>query len=375
MTESGPIAFEVQTEDHHSSARCGRLRTPHGSIRTPAFMPVGTLANVKGLLPDQVAATGADIILANTYHLELRPGSELIKELGGLHQFMNWPGPILTDSGGFQVFSLAHRRKIHEDAVVFNNHIDGSEMRLGPKEAMQIQVNLGSDIIMSFDECIPFPVEHSYAEASVARTTRWEKETLNYHPRDGRGLFGIVQGGVFADLRQRSAEDLLALDFDGYAMGGLFIGEKREDAMAMIELTASLIPKHYPRYVMGVGTPMEVIDAVGLGWDMFDCVLPTRNARHGTAMTMQGKLRLKNARFKQDKQPIEEDCPCLACTQFSRAYIRHLISANEILAATLVSHHNLSFMSRMMAGLRQAIANNQFAAYRSEIAAAWPEAD
>ncbi|MFT7620344.1 MAG: queuine tRNA-ribosyltransferase [Planctomycetota bacterium] len=371
MIENGPFGFEETQADTQTSARCGVVSTKHGKFLTPAFMPVGTQACVKGLLPEQVDDSGAEIILANTYHLHLRPGEATVAEIGGLHKFMNWQGPILTDSGGFQVWSLSDLRKIDDDGVSFKSHIDGSSKRLDPKIAMQIQKDLGSDIIMSFDECMDYPIEKKDAEISLERTHRWEKETLAYHPHDGRALFAIIQGGVFPDLRKRSAEFLLDLPFDGYAMGGLFIGEIRDDSMAMLEIVGRMIPAQYPRYVMGVGTPLEILDCVARGWDMFDCVLPTRNGRHGTAMTATGRKNLKNARFKNDPKPIEEHCNCLACKSYSRAYIRHLITAGEVLGMTLVSHHNLSYMQRLMKGARQAIAESRFQSYRDSVAEFW----
>ena len=369
MTDKGPFEYSLQSRDAGSAARTGQVRTPHGSFATPAFMPVGTQATVKGLLPAQVRDTGAEIILANTYHLRLRPGHELVEEMGGLQKFMNWDGPILTDSGGYQVFSLAHRRKITEEGVTFKSHIDGSKLFLGPEEAMRIQLALGSDIIMSFDECIPYPVERRYAEESVARTTRWEKQTLEYHPHDGRALFGIVQGGIWPDLRIRSAHDLLALPFDGYAMGGLFVGENREIAMELLEVVAAEIPEDRARYVMGVGTPLELLDCILRGWDMFDCVLPTRNARHGQAFTRDGVIKLKNAVHRNAPQTIEPDCSCLACSDYSRSYLRHLLMAKELLAATLISHHNLSFMQRLMAEVREAIVEDRLGSFRDDFAA------
>ena len=366
-----PGAFERLADVPHSRARLGRVKTPHGTFRTPAFMPVGTQATVKGLLPDDVAKTGADIILANTYHLHLRPGEQLVKKLGGLHAFMDWHGPILTDSGGFQVFSLAEMRKIVEEGVHFKSPIDGAKAFLGPREAMEIQIALGSDVIMSFDECIPYPSERDYAERSVDRTTRWEEETLRHHPRDGRLLFGIVQGSIWGDLRRRSAEALLALPFDGYAMGGLFIGEERPAAVEMLDLVGAMIPERFPRYVMGVGTPLEILDSVLLGWDMFDCVLPTRNGRHGYAMTFGGVVRIKNAEHKESPVPLEDGCPCVACRRFTRAYLRHLFVAEEILGATLISLHNLTFMQRLMDGIRTAIAQGTLRTYRDQIARTW----
>lgn len=365
-------AFFTATADAPSGpARVGVLTTPHGRFKTPAFMPVGTQATVKGLMPADVEATGAEIILGNTFHLHLRPGEELVRDLGGLHRFMDWPRPILTDSGGFQVWSLAGMREIREEGVEFRSPIDGAKCFLGPEEAMRIQIALGSDIIMSFDECIPYPVEHSYAQRSVDRTTRWEAKTLEFHPRDGRALFAIVQGSVFPDLRERSARALLDLPFDGYAMGGLFIGEEREKALEMLDLVRALIPSRFPRYVMGVGTPLEVIDCVRAGWDMFDCVLPTRNGRHGQAMTFGGVVRLKNAVHRADAGPIEDGCPCPACKRFTRAYLRHLLLADEILGATLIALHNLTFMQRLMQAVRDAIPAGTLDQLRERIAEGW----
>jgi queuine tRNA-ribosyltransferase len=363
--------FRTIAPSPNGRARTGRVVTPHGEFRTPAFMPVGTQATVKGLFPKDVAATGAEIILSNTFHLHLRPGEKLVEELGGLHRFMGWSGPILTDSGGFQVWSLSDIRKIEEDGVRFKSPIDGAHLFLGPKEAMEIQTALGSDIIMSFDECIPYPVDYAYAEASVDRTTRWERETLAHHPRNGRALFAIVQGSVFPALRKKSATALLDMPFDGYAMGGLFIGEERGAALDMLELVGGIVPDRYPRYVMGVGTPLEIVDCVDRGWDMFDCVLPTRNARHGQGMSFSGPLKLKNAACRSDRGPIEEGCPCIACRDFSRAYIRHLLVADEILAASLVSIHNLTFMQRLMQEIRDAIPAGRLGALRERLAAHW----
>ncbi len=370
-TQSPRLGVTHQSKE--CPARCATLSLPHGSVQLPAFMPVGTRASVKGLLPEQVRKTGAEIILANTYHLHLRPGEETVESQGGLHEFMQWNGPILTDSGGYQVFSLGDLCTISEEGVEFRSHIDGAKCFLGPTEAMKIQIALGADIIMSFDECVPYPSKRSYIEASVDRTSRWEEATLQLHPRDGRALFGIVQGGVHADLRERSARALLAMDFDGYAIGGLFVGEARQDALEMLSLTGSLIPDHFPRYVMGVGTPLAIIDAVIRGWDMFDCVLPTRNGRHGTAMTWQGKLRLKNAQFARDSRPISEDCQCLACASFSRAYLRHLITSEEMLGATLVSHHNLTFMADLMTRIRGSIQDGSLLSLRASIAEQWDQ--
>ena len=370
------FTFRVDHADSTTRARTGEVATPHGTFRTPVFMPVGTQASVKGLTPTDVEATGAEIILSNTYHLHLRPGADVVERLGGLHRFMRWDRPILTDSGGYQVFSLAHRRTITETGVEFKSHLDGARCFIGPKEAMEIQIALGSDIIMSFDECLPYPVERSYVEASTDRTSRWEEETLRYHPRDGRALFGIVQGGVHTDLRLRSADALLALDFDGYAAGGLFVGEDRGETMEVLDVLGDRIPTRFPRYVMGVGSPVEILDAVARGFDMFDCVMPTRNGRHGQAFTPTGQLRLRNARFKEDTDVLEDGCPCLACAGgFGRAYLRHLVMAGETLGSSLVSHHNLTFLARMMHGARRAIEDDRFTSYVEDVRAIWMARD
>lgn len=374
MSARGPYRYEPGTADAGTRARNGMVRTPHGSFRTPAFMPVGTKASVKGLRPAEVEATGAEIVLANTYHLHLRPGEELVRKMGGVQKFMAWDAPVLTDSGGYQVFSLSDLRTIREDGVEFKSHLDGSKQFLGPEEAMKIQIALGSDIIMSFDECMPYPIERGDAEVSLERTHRWERRTLDFHPRDGRALFGIVQGGVFEDLRRRSTETLLELPFDGYAMGGLFIGEAREQSMAMADVVGSLIPDRFARYVMGVGTPLEILELVSLGWDMFDCVLPSRNARHGLAMTFQGTLKLKNARFFDDGSPVEEGCPCVACRGHSRAYLRHLFLAKEMLGPVLLTSHNLTFMQRLMSGARSAIEEGRLRDYSAEVRAGMTQA-
>lgn len=375
MTDRGDYLFTSGPSDASTRARTGVVRTPHGSFHTPAFMPVGTKAAVKGLRPDEVVATGAEIVLANTYHLHLRPGEELIEKLGGVQDFMSWDGPILTDSGGYQVFSLSELRTIHENGVAFKSHLDGSPEFLGPDEAMHIQIALGSDIMMSFDECMPYPIDRAYAEESLERTHRWEKRTLELHPRDGRALFGIVQGGVFEDLRRKSTETLLELPFDGYAMGGLFIGEARDQSMEMADIVGAILPDTTARYVMGVGTPLEILDLVALGWDMFDCVLPTRNARHGVAMTFGGTLRLKNARFFDDAAPVEAGCPCVACRDHSRAYLRHLFLAKEMLGPVLLTSHNLTFMQRLMSGAREAIGRGEFASYVAATKAAMRDDD
>jgi queuine tRNA-ribosyltransferase len=361
------FAFTVVAEDPGSKARTGRLVTPHGAAETPVFMPVGTLAAVKALTPDQVKETGSTIILCNTFHLHERPGEERIEALGGLHRFMGYDGPILTDSGGFQVLSLAALRRIDEEGVTFKSPVDGTERRLTPESAVTIQKKLGSDIVMALDECIPYPAERRYVEDSVERTLRWERRSLAHHPRRGRALFAIGQGGVFPDLRRRCLESLAELPFDGFALGGLWVGEPKETFLEMIEISCAAVPKEKPRYLMGVGSPLEIIDAVLRGVDMFDCVLPTRNARNGQALTYAGPVRLRNACHAADGGPLDASCPCLACRRFSRAYLRHLSLTGEILASTLLTLHNLTFMAGFMERLRNAIRTGAIAELRGEL--------
>ena len=361
------FAFEMQGRD--GAARLGVIRTPRGDIRTPAFMPVGTAGTVKAMLPQSVRQTGADILLGNTYHLMLRPGAERIARLGGLHKFMDWQRPILTDSGGFQVMSLASLRKISEDGVRFRSHIDGHEEFLSPERAMEIQRLLGSDIQMVLDECPALPAEKAAIETSLALSMRWAKRSKiafgaqTEEERDGRACFGIVQGGTFADLRVRSAETLQQIGFDGYAVGGLAVGEGQAAMFETLEATVPNLPAGHPRYLMGVGKPSDIVGAVARGVDMFDCVLPTRSGRNGQAFTWDGPLNLKNARHAEDGAPLDSGCGCPACRQFSRAYLHHTVKSGEIIAAMLLTWHNLTFYQDMMAGLRGAIAAGELAGF------------
>jgi len=356
------IGFEILARD--GAARLGRLTTAHGVIGTPAFMPVGTAATVKAMTPEGVAATGARIVLGNTYHLMLRPGAERIAALGGLHRFMNWPHAILTDSGGFQVMSLAKLRKIGEDGVTFRSHLDGSAHLLTPGRSIEIQHLLGADITMALDECTPFPAPRETVEASMELSMRWaERSRRAFVERPGHAIFGIVQGGVYADLRKRSAERLVEIGFDGYAIGGLAIGEGQATTFAMIEASVPYLPADRPRYLMGVGKPGDLVGAVKRGVDMFDCVLPTRSGRTGQAFTRAGTLNLRNARHADDPAPLDPQCRCPACTGFSRAYLHHLTKAGEILASMLLTAHNLTYYADLMADLREAIARGELAAF------------
>jgi queuine tRNA-ribosyltransferase len=354
------IGFEILA--HDGLARLGRLATAHGVIDTPAFMPVGTAAAVKAMTPDAVAATGARIVLANTYHLMLRPGAERIASLGGLHRFMNWPHAMLTDSGGFQVMSLASLRKIAEDGVEFRSHLDGSRHLLTPEHSVEIQHLLGADITMAFDECTPYPAEREAVEASMELSMRWaERSRHAFVQRPGYGIFGIVQGGVHADLRQRSAARLVEIGFDGYAVGGLAIGEGQETTFAMVDATAPALPEERPRYLMGVGKPSDLVGAVKRGIDMFDCVLPTRSGRTAQAFTRHGTLNLRNARHAEDRAPLDPECRCPGCTGFSRAYLHHLTKSGEILASMLLTAHNLTYYADLMQALRKTIAEGRLA--------------
>lgn len=358
------ITYELIKQDPATGARAGIIHTPHGSFPTPIFMPVGTQASVKGVSPEELHDMGAGIILSNTYHLFLRPGSDLVREAGGLHKFMNWDGAILTDSGGFQVFSLGDLRKITEEGVTFRSHIDGSKKFLSPEVSMKVQMDLGSDIVMAFDECIPYPADYDYAKASTARTTRWAQRCKEVMTSPHQGLFGIVQGGMYKDLRTRSVNELVEMDFPGYAVGGLSVGEPKELMYEMLDHTVGQLPKDKPRYLMGVGTPDCLVEGVMHGIDMFDCVFPTRVARNGTAMTWNGRMVMKNAEFTSDFRPLEEDCDCYACRNFSRAYIRHLVRANEIFGLRLLSLHNLRFLQRFMHEMRQSIIEERFGEFR-----------
>ena len=342
-------------------ARAGTFTTPHGALRTPVFAPVGTQATVKTLTPAQVADLGATLVLSNTYHLYLRPGDELVRAMGGLHQFMRWDGPMLTDSGGFQVFSLAQTRKVDEDGVTFRSHIDGSAHRFTPERSIQIQENLGADIIMAFDECAD-PNDRAYIAQAMERTHRWAVRSLAAHTRPDQALFGIVQGGVDPDLRARSAAFISALPFPGIAIGGLSGGESKADMHATLDLLAPLLPEERPRYLMGVGTPEDLIEGVRRGIDIFDCVLPTRLARHHAAFSTEGRLNLMNAAHARDERPIDADCSCYTCRTFTRAYLRHLIAAKELLAGTLLSIHNLHTMIALMDEMRAAIVDGSFEA-------------
>lgn len=361
------ITYEHIKTCKQTGARLGIVHTPHGSFETPAFMPVGTQASVKTMAPEELKAMGAGIILSNTYHLWLRPGHEIIKEAGGLHKFMNWDRPILTDSGGFQVFSLSKFRDIKEEGVHFRNHINGDKLFLSPEKAMEIQNALGPDIMMAFDECPPFPATHEYMKASVERTSRWAERCLEAHARPAeQALFGIVQGGEYEDLRKQSAKDLVSLDFPGYAIGGLSVGEPKEIMNRALEFTTPLLPENKPRYLMGVGSPDSLIDGVMRGIDMFDCVLPTRIARNGTLMTSEGRLVVKNAKYERDFGPLDPSCDCYACKNYSRAYIRHLIRAGETFGIRLTSYHNLHFLLNLMEQIRQAIREDRLGDFREE---------
>ena len=359
--------FTLLGIDPSSKARRGRLLTRHGIVETPQFMPVGTQGSVKGVSPMELEELGAQVILGNTYHLFVRPGMDVMRKFGGLHRFMAWDGPILTDSGGFQVFSLAKLRKITPEGVHFQNHLDGSPMFLGPREAMEIQAALGSDICMVFDECPPFPCERDYAARSLALTLRWAAMCRDT-PTPGM-KFGIVQGSSFADLRRESAEALVQIGFDGYAIGGVSVGEPEAEMMAAVESAEPWLPADKPRYAMGLGTPPQMVEMVARGVDMFDCVLPTRIARNGTAFTETGTLNLKNAEFAMDERPIAEGCRCYACRKFTRGYLRHLIKANEILGLRLVTLHNLEFYLHLMRRIRDSITTGTFAAFRKDFVA------
>lgn len=363
-----PIRYELIKKDAKTGARRGRIHTPHGIIETPVFMPVGTCGTVKAMTPEELRDdVKAKIILSNTYHLFLRPGDELIKEAGGLHKFMNWDRPILTDSGGFQVFSLADLRNITEEGVKFKSHLDGSEKFLSPEISMKIQNNLGSDIIMAFDECAPYPSDYDYTKKSMEMTTRWAKRCLEAHKnKEKQGLFGIVQGGMYKDLREQSAKALVELDFPGYAVGGLSVGEPAELMYEILSATTPFLPENKPRYLMGVGTPDYLIEAVLRGIDMCDCVLPTRIARNGTAMTSEGKVVVRNATYERDWTPLDHNCDCYTCKNYTRAYIRHLVKCGEILGARLITIHNLRFLVKLMEDVRKAIEEDRLLEFREE---------
>jgi queuine tRNA-ribosyltransferase len=365
------IRFELLHVDAGTGARRGRLHTPHGTVETPVFMPVGTAGSVKAVGPDELVELGAEIILGNTYHLMLRPGSELVAALGGLHRFISWPRAMLTDSGGFQVYSLAQKRKITEEGAAFQSHLDGSHHLITPERSIQIQEQLGADVIMAFDECPPAQSERGYFEASLARTTRWLHRCEKAWSRGSSSLFGIVQGGLHADLRKRHAEEICAVDLPGYALGGYSVGETPEAMHASVAESAPLLPKDKPRYLMGVGTPLDLATCVGAGIDMFDCVLPTRTARNGLLYTSAGKVVIKNAKHARDEGPIDPACDCYTCRTFSRAYLRHLFVAQEILAMRLNTLHNLRYFLTLMARARAAIEQDRYGELLAEVSSSW----
>ena len=360
-----PITYELIKTCGQTGARLGKVHTPHGSFDTPMFMPVGTLATVKTMSPEDLHDMHAKIILSNTYHLWLRPGEDIVKGAGGLHQFMNWDGPILTDSGGFQVFSLSDMRDIKEEGVHFRHHLSGEKLFFSPEIAMQIQNDLGSDIMMVLDECPPYPATYEYMKLSIARTSRWAERSLEAHARkEDQGLFGIIQGGEYEDLRKISAKDIISLDFPGYAIGGLSVGEPKEVMNRILEFTTPLMPTKKPRYLMGVGSPGSLIDGAIRGIDMFDCVLPTRIARNGTCMTSQGRLVVRNAKYARDYNPIDEHCDCYVCKHYTRSYIRHLISCNETFGFRLTTYHNLHFLLKLMEQVRAAIKDDRLGDFK-----------
>lgn len=367
--EPSLVRYELLHVDATTGARRGRLHTPHGTIETPIFMPVGTAGSVKACAPDDLRALEAQIILGNTYHLMLRPGEKLIGELGGLHRFISWERPMLTDSGGFQVYSLSEMRKITEEGATFQSHLDGAKHVLSPERSIEIQETLGADIIMAFDECPPALSERSYLEPSLARTTRWLGRCVSAWSRLRSSLFGIVQGGLFEDLRRRHAEEICAIDLPGYALGGYAVGEAPEQMHAGVAFSAPLLPKAKPRYLMGVGTPIDLLTCVGAGIDMFDCVMPTRNARNGFLFTSQGKLVIKHARYAKDPRPIDPACSCYTCRTFSRSYLRHLFNAKELVVMRLNTIHNLHFYLGLMKEARLAIEQDRYAAFLKAFAA------
>lgn len=359
------FSFELLKESKECKARLGKIHTNHGDIETPIFMPVGTKATVKTMTPEELKEIESQIILSNTYHLYLRPGHELVKEAGGLHKFMNWDGPILTDSGGFQVFSLNNLRKISEEGVEFRSHIDGSKHFISPEKSMEIQNCLGSDIMMAFDECVPYPASYEYTKKSMERTTRWAQRCKEYHKNiENQALFGIVQGGMYKDLRTESVKQITSIDLPGYAVGGLSVGEPKDIMIEMLDHTVEQLPKDKPRYLMGVGTPDYLFEAVESGIDMADCVLPTRMARNGAFLTSHGVVTIKNAKYRHDFTPVDHECDCYCCRNYTRAYLRHLVKENEILGARLASIHNLHFLLKLMKNIRKSIKEDNFLEYK-----------
>lgn len=365
--------FELIAVDPQTGARTGRFNTPHGVVDTPAFMPVGTLATVKGLTTEMVRQTGAQMVLANTYHLALRPGADVVEELGGLHKFMNWDGPILTDSGGFQVFSLTALRKIDDHHVVFKSHIDGSLLELTPEQAVRIQEQLGADVIMCLDECPPHDAPPERLRQAVDRTTAWAARCREAQQRADQALFGIVQGATDSEMRARSAEGLLKLDFPGYAIGGLSVGEAPEEMYRTLDATTPLLPTDKPRYLMGVGKPIDLVEGVLRGVDLFDCVIPTRNGRNASAFTSQGQVKLRNQKHRTDPGPLDPECECPVCRQYSRAYLRHLFIAEEMLGPILLSWHNIAYYQQLMRNLRLSIREGRASAFREGLLARWNE--
>ncbi len=356
--------FKVIKNSSETKARIGEIKTSHGKFKTPCFMPVATLGSVKTLSKEELDSLGVEVVLANAYHLYLRPGTAIVKKHGGLHQFMNWPKPILTDSGGFQVFSLARLRKINDKGVEFASHIDGSRHFFTPERAIKIQHDLGADIIMAFDECAPYPCDHEYANKAMERTHLWAKKCKAYHKKKNQALFGIIQGSVYKGLRQESAKFIVDLDFPGFAIGGVSVGESRKQMHQAIEWCEPYIPKNKPRYLMGVGEPVDLLESIDKGMDMFDCALPTRIARNGAVWTQKGRINLRNSHFKADKKPIENGCGCYACQNYSKSYIRHLICEKEILGIRLTTIHNLYFIFNLIKNARQAIRKNAFSNYK-----------
>jgi queuine tRNA-ribosyltransferase len=367
-----PIEFQVAAVD--GNARTGRIATPHGSVATPAFMPVGTQAAVKAMAPDELSAMGYTMVLANAYHLAIRPGAELVRELGGVARFMGFPGAVLTDSGGFQAMSLAKINSISEEGIRFRSHLDGAPLMLTPESAIEIQQQLGADIMMALDECTPYPAEHRRALKSLQLTARWAERSLAARTSTTQALFGIIQGSIFEDLRKLSAAQITALGFDGYAAGGLSVGEPKPAMLEMAALSASMMPAERPRYLMGVGTPSDLVAAVGMGFDLFDCVLPTRNARNGLAFTSRGRIAIKQATHARDSRPLDPACACRPCRTHSRAYLRHLYLSGEILAARALTEHNLYFYASLMRDCRDAIASGNFRAYANVASAGWNDA-
>lgn len=359
--------LEILHIDRQTGARYGILHTPHGDVEVPMFMPVGTLATVKTLSPEEIKQSGAGVILSNTYHLFLRPGSDIVEKAGGLHKFMNYDGPILTDSGGFQVFSLAKKRDISEQGVVFQSHLDGTKINFTPESVIKIEEQLGADIIMSFDECIPYPVSYEYAKASTERTLRWAKRGKEAHVRDDQALFGIVQGGEFEDLRKMCAEELTKMDFPGYSIGGTSIGEPKDVCLKMVDYAVKYLPKDKPRYLMGVGSIDYLLEGIARGVDMFDCVLPTRLARHGALMTSKGRVNIRDAKYKDDFSPLDDECDCPTCQHYTKAYLRHLYVCDETFGKRLLSLHNVRFLIRLMEQARQAIKEDRYGDFMKEV--------